>query len=374
MFVRRATVPNRRRAAVAARALLSRAGHAGRAARLARVGAGLMETAVVLFTRDLRVHDHPALAAACANADRVVPLFVLDPTLAGRSANRDRFLHQSLVDLRDALRSRGGDLVVRTGDPVAETMAVASAVGAEGVALSADVSHYARRRERRLDRACAKAPAVAADVPRPHGRRPGRGDAGGGGDHYRVFSPYHRSWTAAKWRATFEAPRSVKLPSSLSVGRLPAAPAGESPDAAAGGETAARKRLNAWIGHAPEYGDTHNDLADDRTSRLSPYLRFGCLSPLEVANAALKRRRLRGVRAAALLARLLLPGGVGVPATSRGATTAPARNDSWQPDEDALPCLGRRGDRSAHRGRRHATAAPRRVGCTTAPGSSSPRT
>jgi len=39
-------------------------------------------TAVVLFTRDLRVHDNPALAAACANADRVVPLFVLDPVLS----------------------------------------------------------------------------------------------------------------------------------------------------------------------------------------------------------------------------------------------------------------------------------------------------
>ena len=40
-----------------------------------------METAIVLFTRDLRVRDNPALALACARARQVVPLFVVDPAL-----------------------------------------------------------------------------------------------------------------------------------------------------------------------------------------------------------------------------------------------------------------------------------------------------
>jgi len=40
-----------------------------------------MDTALVLFTRDLRVHDNPALAEACARARRVVPLFVVDPAV-----------------------------------------------------------------------------------------------------------------------------------------------------------------------------------------------------------------------------------------------------------------------------------------------------
>jgi hypothetical protein len=55
-----------------------------------------MRTAVMLFTCDLRVNDHPALAELCATAEAVVALYVLDPTLLGRSLNRDRFLHQSL--------------------------------------------------------------------------------------------------------------------------------------------------------------------------------------------------------------------------------------------------------------------------------------
>jgi deoxyribodipyrimidine photo-lyase len=40
-----------------------------------------MDTAIVVFTRDLRLHDNPALPQACSRARDVVPLFVLDPAL-----------------------------------------------------------------------------------------------------------------------------------------------------------------------------------------------------------------------------------------------------------------------------------------------------
>ena len=76
------------------------------------------KTVVVLFTRDLRVHDHPALWHACATAHTVVPLFVLDPSFAARptmSGNRSAFLGESLADLRRSLRARGADLFIRTG-------------------------------------------------------------------------------------------------------------------------------------------------------------------------------------------------------------------------------------------------------------------
>ncbi|GIF48085.1 deoxyribodipyrimidine photo-lyase [Asanoa ferruginea] len=247
-----------------------------------------MRTAVVLFTRDLRLHDNPALAAACANAEQVVPLFVFDPALAGRSPNRDRFLHQSVADLRAVLRDRGSDLVLRQGDPVAETIRLAGEVGAEGVALAADVSRYAKRRERRLTEEGERHRLSVRLFPGltivdPGALKPG------GGDHYRVFSPYHRSWQATKWRDQIGLPKKRPLPSGVDVGRLPDEPAGESPGAVPGGETAARRRLRGWVGNVERYDDLHNDLAGDGTSRLSPYLRFGCLSPLEVAHAALAR-------------------------------------------------------------------------------------
>ena len=114
-----------------------------------------MECAVVLFNRDLRVHDHPALHAAVGAADHVVPLFVLDPALLDGAVNRVKFLLDCLADLRASLRDRGGDLLVTRGDAVDETMRVARKYGAEAVFATADVTSVASRRESRLAAACA---------------------------------------------------------------------------------------------------------------------------------------------------------------------------------------------------------------------------
>jgi deoxyribodipyrimidine photo-lyase len=248
----------------------------------------MMRTAVVLLTRDLRVHDNPALATACANAELVVPLYVLDPHLQTISPNRIRFLHQSLADLRTTLRGKGGDLVIRHGDPVAETIKIAREVGAGGIGLAADVSGYARRRERRFIDECEKHRLALRLFPGLTVVEPGYLQPGGG-DHYRVFSPYFRAWEAATWRAEVATPRAVRLPSGLRVGDLPGAPAGDSPDAVPGGETDGLRRVKAWLRHIDAYDETHNDLPADATSRLSPYLRFGCVSPLAVADAVRKR-------------------------------------------------------------------------------------
>ena len=85
--------------------------------------------AVWLATRDLRVHDNPALAAAvAAGGGRVVPLFVIDPAIP-KPANRAAFLAASLADLDASLRRRGSALVVRHGDPAVEAVRVAAAAG-----------------------------------------------------------------------------------------------------------------------------------------------------------------------------------------------------------------------------------------------------
>ena len=57
-----------------------------------------MHCAVVLFTRDLRVHDNPALAYAIREAERVLPLFVLDDELLAASERRAGLLGAALHD------------------------------------------------------------------------------------------------------------------------------------------------------------------------------------------------------------------------------------------------------------------------------------
>ena len=160
-----------------------------------------MSTAVVLFSRDLRVHDNPALAAAAARFDKIVPLFVLDDRLLG-SANRSAFLIEALGDLRAAL---GGRLVVRRGDVVAETLAIRP----DAVFVAADSSAYARNRERGLAEQV-----ELTVVPGPAIVPPGELHPAGS-DHYRVFTPYWRAWVDTPLRALAGDPPTIRLPAGI---------------------------------------------------------------------------------------------------------------------------------------------------------------
>jgi deoxyribodipyrimidine photo-lyase len=239
-----------------------------------------MKTAVVLFTRDLRVHDNPVLHAACQTADRVVPLFMSDPSVPS-SLHRRRFLHESLADLRESLRHMGGGLVVREGDPVAEAIRLARDTGAFGIGIAGDVSGFATRREHRLAREC-RANRLALKVFDSVTIVPPGAVKPVGSNHYKIFTPYWRAWSALAHRPELPAPGRISLPDGISPGRLPVG--GPSTGLIHGGESEARRRLDDWRRFGPEYADRHDDLAADRTSRLSAYLHFGCLSPIAVAN------------------------------------------------------------------------------------------
>ncbi|MEO5576590.1 MAG: deoxyribodipyrimidine photo-lyase [Gaiellaceae bacterium] len=251
-------------------------------------------TAVVLFTRDLRVHDNAALAAAVEQAELVVPLFVLDDAVlaAFGAPNRLVFLSESLGDLDASLRERGGALVVRRGNVVAETFRAALDLDADAVFVGEDVSAYAQERERRLRQALAGARIELEVFPGVTVVPPGE-IAPGRGDHYRVFTPYWRRWREEPRRAVLPAPDRISVPEGTETGAVPLP--GElvtGPTAAElppGGETAGRLRLNDWLDDGlARYAELADVLAADATSRLSPYLHFGCVSAGEVVARALE--------------------------------------------------------------------------------------
>ena len=155
--------------------------------------------AVVLFTRDLRVHDHPALTAAVAEGDEVVPLFVLDPGMFAVSPNRARFLMESLADLDRSLQQRGGRLVLRHGDAVAAVLEVVERSHASSVHITGDVSVTACRREEALRGALAIRAVPLHVHPGNAVVEPGE-VLPAGKEVYSVFTPYHRSWAQAHRR------------------------------------------------------------------------------------------------------------------------------------------------------------------------------
>jgi deoxyribodipyrimidine photo-lyase len=246
-----------------------------------------VDTAIVLFNRDLRMRDNPALAAA--RAERTVPLFVLDEALLGSrfaAPNRIAFMLESLRDLDESLRGAGARLYVRRGDPVREALAVAEQCGASELHVSADWSAFARRRERRLARACAERRIAFHAHPGATIVPPGA-VAPAGGDHFKVFGAYHRAWEQVPQRPEARRPRRLRTPPGLRAGRLPVLDSllasSPSPERVPGGEREGWRRARRFLRDGlASYGTGHDDLAGDLTSGLSPYLRFGCVSPLQL--------------------------------------------------------------------------------------------
>jgi deoxyribodipyrimidine photo-lyase len=150
-----------------------------------------MSTAVLWLRRDLRLADHPALLAACDQADEVLPLFVLDDTLRGPSgAPRLAFLYRCLRELEERTDGR---LRVLTGRPEEVVPRVAREVDATGVHVSSDHAPYGRARDARVAAALGDVPLVATGS--PYGVTPGtlRKDDD---TPFRVYSPYARAWRA----------------------------------------------------------------------------------------------------------------------------------------------------------------------------------
>jgi deoxyribodipyrimidine photo-lyase len=248
-------------------------------------------TAIMLFTRDLRVHDNPALHAAARSADHVIPVFVLDDAITQldyNRPNRAQFLADSLSDLDRALKHRGGALITRRGDVAQEVAKLADETGVETLHLSADYSRYALRRESRLRQALGN-----REVHTHHGLVvvPPGDITTSSGEPFSVFTPYHRRWAQHTMRTMALTPRRISLPARLRHGNVPTktdiCPGATSPDLMTGGETEARRRAKGWYDEGVRhYQDDHDALALDNTSRLSPYLHFGCISPLELVRRA----------------------------------------------------------------------------------------
>jgi deoxyribodipyrimidine photo-lyase len=244
--------------------------------------------AVLWLTRDLRLHDHPALRAALDADDVVVPLFCFDDRLLnGRHASgpRTQFMLECLRDLEQGL---DGNLVIRHGEPEREVLNLAGEIGAGQVHFTADSGPFARRRMERMWRALQQEGVEPHAHPGLHAVDDLTQLRTKNGKPYTVFSPFHRNWLQTPRREQIGRPRKLpSLPSGLDKGRIPAlSDLGLEQEVSAplpGGESAGRERLASFLeDDVASYTDNHDALGRDKTARLSPYLHFGCLSPREI--------------------------------------------------------------------------------------------
>ncbi len=242
-----------------------------------------MAPTLLWFRRDLRLSDHPALLAARSEAgdDGVLGVFVLDDALRGPAGPvRLAFLYRCLRALDEAM---DGKLCVRVGDPATVVPELAEQVAASSVHVSADYGPYGRARDEKVEKALTAAGRGLIRTGSPYAVAPGRVTKDDG-TAYRVYTPFFRAWKEHGYRAPAQGVRSVNwidapgdsIPADPDLGdtALPEA-----------GEKAARKRLEQALNGVRGYADNRDLPGRDATTRLSPYLKYGCIHPRTVLDA-----------------------------------------------------------------------------------------
>ena len=262
----------------------------------------MTDTAVVWFRTDLRTHDNAALVRAVDEHDAVLPVYCFDPREFGETMfglpktgpYRAQFLVESVRDLRGSLREADGDLLVRQGKPEEIVPKLAAEHGADVVHYHATPTTEERAVENGVTDALdehgidsrdfwGKTLYHVEDLP----TRVERIDD--------TFTPWRRTVEdGATVRDPLDSPTSIALPESAGdePGTIPTpgdlgiekqAPDDRAAIEFAGGESTGLRRLTEYVwedDHLREYKETRNGLLGaDYSSKFSPWLALGCLSP-----------------------------------------------------------------------------------------------
>ena len=230
--------------------------------------------AVMWFRDDLRLGDHPALAAATRNGvDGVLALYVVDETAWDRTNSpRRAYRRSSLKNLADAI----GGIEIAYGDPAVEVRRVARDIDADSVHVQSDIDPHGRQRDDRVAAALAEDDIRFETTGSAYIVDPGdilKPD----GTPYRVYSPFANAWStrrapsppgvsATHWLP----PRSSKFPDAeANTVSLPPA-----------GEQAALSRWHAYAnGALGDYELVRDNPGANATSRMSIPLAHGEIHP-----------------------------------------------------------------------------------------------
>ncbi len=247
---------------------------------------------IVLFRQDLRLADNRALTAALATGQPIIPAYILDDETPGawQPGGASRWwLHQSLEALSQGLERRGSHLILRRGVIEDVLAKLVEETAATAVYASRSYEPWAAALELRL----AKAPLA--------GRAPFKRFAGSllfepedlrtkAGDPFRVFTPFYKACLALPPpRAPLPAPDHLPAPAAWpwrddleSWSLMPRKPnwAGGFHDDWRPGEAGGEEKLSRFIDQAMAgYGEQRDRPDRPGTSRLSPHLHIGDISP-----------------------------------------------------------------------------------------------
>jgi deoxyribodipyrimidine photo-lyase len=261
-----------------------------------------MSVSIVWFRSDLRLGDNPALIAGLGSGRAVVPVYVLDEETDGvraPGAASRWWLQHSLLSLDASLRALGSRLILRRGPAEQAIADLAAECGAEVVYWNRIYDQGSRERDARLKTALGERGVRAESLKANLLYEPWEVKTLSG-DPFKVFTPF---WRACRNLPSpghpLPAPKVLPAPElwpasdTLASWRL----LPTSPDWAGGlratwtpGEAGALARLTAFLDDTLDRYRQDRDLpAVEGTSRLSPHLAFGEISPRQIWRAATAR-------------------------------------------------------------------------------------
>jgi deoxyribodipyrimidine photo-lyase len=255
-----------------------------------------MKPIIVWFRQDLRLGDNPALAFAAKSGQPMICLFVLDDETPGdwRWGGASRWwLHHSLASLHADLKKQGGHLVLRRGEAAKIVKALVKTADADTVTWNRCYEPHAVERDKKLKSDLTEDGITVQSFNGALLREPWELTTKSGDKPFRVFTPF---WNALRAKGDIDKPHPAPRKMTFHAGvksdalkdwkLLP-----EKPDWSKGfdwspGEKAAHDALYDFLDDAIAY-KTARDLPDrDGTSRLSPHLHWGEISPRQVWHAA----------------------------------------------------------------------------------------
>jgi len=259
---------------------------------------------IVWIRRELRLADQPALAAAAATGAPVLPVFVLDEAAPWPLGAASRWwLRHSLARLSEAIAAIGGRLLLLRGDPVLSITALAAETGATQALWTRRSEPAERRRELDLAEGLAAIGIVGRGT-EPDLLFPPERLRNGGGHAYQVFGPFWRAAQALPpppppLPAPTRLPAPARMPDGLTLESLGLAPEpGRFPRLAEAwlpGEAGAESRLATFLADGLDlYASRRDQPGVDGTSRLSPHLAFGEISPRRLWHAVAARTEAGG--------------------------------------------------------------------------------
>jgi deoxyribodipyrimidine photo-lyase len=252
------------------------------------------QTSIVWFRQDLRLEDNAALRAAATWGGAVFPVFLWAPDeeqpWAPGAASR-WWLHQSLKALGAALREKGSRLILRRGPVLDVLRELARETGATKVFWNRRYEPAVRTRDEKLHRALRESGVETEDFGGALLFEPGDRKTKSGRP-FQVFTPFWKACLAgAEPAKPLAAPRSLaspaRWPASLPLEALELEPrinwTGGMGKAWTPGERCAREQLRRFLKHIlTNYNESRERPGIVGSSRLSPHLHFGEISPRRV--------------------------------------------------------------------------------------------